>query len=121
MARGGSAFDDIVKAVMAQIAKNRPDVVSAGKSVADDAGKFASSAAAAVKKAMGKSQAPKVTSRTAATISPKPSKSASKPMTKEQRRLANQKADAERRQAIADETPDKRAARQKQNREQIPC
>lgn len=118
MARGGSAFDDAVKAVMAQLAKNRPDVVSAGKSVADDAGKLASSAAAAVKKALGKGK-PKVTSKTAKTVSPKPSKSASKPMTKEERRLANQKADAERRQAIADETPNKRAARQKQNRERF--
>lgn len=118
MARGGSAFDDAVKAVMAQLAKNRPSVVSAAKSTADDAGKLASSAASAVKKALGKSK-PKVTSKTAKTVSPKPSKSASKPMTKEQRRSANQKADAERRAARADETVEQRMARRKQNREKF--
>ena len=119
MARGGSAFDDAVKAVMAQLAKNRPSAVSAAKNVADAPSDIAKAATAAVRKALGKGKAPKITSKIAKTTSPKPSKSASKPMTKEQRRLANQKADAERRQAIADETPDKRAARKKQNRERF--
>lgn len=119
MARGGASFDDIVKAVMAQIAKNRPDVVSAGKSVADDAGKLASSAAAAVKKAMGKSQAPKITSKTAKTVTPKPSKT----MTKDERRLLNKKAEAERRAATADaraaERAKAKAERKAKNREEF--
>lgn len=118
MAKGGSSFDDIVKAVMAQIAKNRPDVVSAARSTADDAGRLASTAASAVKKALGKGK-PKVTSTTAKTVTPKPSKSASKPMTKEERRLANKRADAERRAAISDETIAQRAARKQKNREKF--
>lgn len=116
MARGGSSFDDIVKAVMAQIAKNRPDVVSAARSTADDAGRLASTAASAVKKALGKGK-PKVTSTTAKTVTPKPSKSASKPMTKAERRLANQKADAERRAMGADKRAADKAAQKKANRE----
>lgn len=116
MARGGSSFDDIVKAVMAQIAKNRPDVVSAARSTADDASRLASTAASAVKKALGKGK-PKVTSTTAKTVTPKPSKSASKPMTKAERRLANQKADAERRAMGADKRAADKAAQKKANRE----
>lgn len=116
MARGGSSIDDIVKAVMAQIAKSRPDVVSAARSTVDDAGKFASSAASAVKKALGKSK-PKVTGKTAKTVTPKPSRSASKPMTKAERRLANQKADAERRAMGADKRAADKAAQRKANRE----
>ena len=119
MARGGSAFDDAVKAVMAQLAKNRPSAVSAVKNVADAPSDIAKAATAAVRKALGKGKAPKVTSKIAKTTSPKPSKSASKPMTKEQRRLANQKADAERRAARADETVAEKAARKKQNRERF--
>lgn len=119
MARGGSSIDDIVKAVLKQINESRPAVVSAGKGVADDAGKLASGAAAAVKKALGKGKTPKVTSKTAKTVTPKPSKSASKPMTKEERRLANQRADAERRAARADETVEQRATRKKENREKF--
>lgn len=116
MARGGSSIDDIVKAVMAQIAKSRPDVVSAARSTADDAGRLASTAASAVKKALGKGK-PKVTSTTAKTVTPKPSKSASKPMTKAERRLANQKADAERRAMGADKRAADKAAQKKANRE----
>lgn len=116
MARGGSSIDDIVKAVMAQIAKSRPDVVSAARSTADDAGRLASTAASAVKKALGKGK-PKVTSATAKTVTPKPSKSASKPMTKAERRLANQKADAERRAMGADKRAADKAAQKKANRE----
>jgi hypothetical protein len=119
MAKGGSAFDDAVKAVMAQLAKNRPSAVSAVKNVADAPSDIAKAATAAVRKALGKGKAPKVTSKIAKTTSPKPSKSASKPMTKEQRRLANQKADAERRAARADETVAEKAARKKQNRERF--
>ena len=118
MARGGSAFDDAVKAVMAQLAKNRQGVVSAAKNVADTPSDITKAATAAVRKALGKGK-PKVTSKTAKTVSPKPSKSASKPMTKEERRLANQKADAERRAARADETVEQRMARKKQNREKF--
>jgi len=118
MARGGVPIDDIVKAVLKQLKESRPAVVSAGKGVADDAGKLASSAAGAVKKALGKGK-PKVTSKTAKTVTPKPSKSASKPMTKEERRLANQRADAERRAARADETVEQRTARKKANRERF--
>jgi hypothetical protein len=121
MAKGGSAFDDIVKAVMAQIAKNRPEVVSAAKSTVDDAGKLASSAASAVKKALGKSK-PKVASKTAKTVTPKPSKSASKPMTKAERRLVNQRAEAERQAAIADGSAARakaKAERKAKNREKF--
>lgn len=116
MARGGSSIDDIVKAVMAQIAKSRPEVVSAARSTADDAGKLASSAASAVKKALRKGK-PKVANTTAKTVTPKPSKSASKPMTKAERRLANQKADAERRAMGADKRAADKAAQKKANRE----
>ena len=116
MARGGSSIDDIVKAVMAQIAKSRPEVVSAARSTADDAGKFASSAASAVKKALRKGK-PKVANTAAKTVTPKPSKSASKPMTKAERRLANQKADAERRAMGADKRAADKAAQKKVNRE----
>ena len=122
MAKGGSSIDDIVKAVMAQIAKSRPDVVSAARSTVDDAGKLASSAASAVKKALGKSK-PKVTSKTAKTVTPKPSRSASKPMTKEERRLANKKADAELRASTADARAEARAKakaeRKAKNREEF--
>jgi len=119
MARGGSAFDDVVKAVMAQLAKNRPAAVSAAKNVADDAGGIAAAAKSAVQKALGKGGKPKVNSKTARTVTPKPSKPASKPMTKEQRRLANQKADAERRAASSDKSATDRVTQQKANRERF--
>ena len=90
MARGGGSYDDIVKAVMAQIAKSRPDVVNAGKSVADDVSGIAAAAKSAVQSALGKP--PKVTSRTARTVTPKPSRT----MTKAERRAQNQQIDRER-------------------------
>lgn len=119
MARGGSAFDDVVKAVMAQLAKNRPAAVSAAKNVADDAGGIAAAAKSAVTKALSGRGKPKVSSKTARTVTPKPSKPASKPMTKEQRRLANQKADAERRAASSDKSATDRVTQQKANRERF--
>jgi hypothetical protein len=119
MARGGSAFDDAVKAVMAQLAKNRPAVVSAAKNVADDAGGIAAAAKSAVTKALSGRGKPKVSSKTAKTVTPKPSKPASKPMTKEQRRLANQQADAERRAMGADKRAADKAAQKKANRERF--
>jgi hypothetical protein len=119
MARGGSSFDDIVKAVAEQLVKNRPNVVSAAKRVEGAPSYVTKAVRDAVKKAMGfgPDDVAKVTSRTRRATSPKPSKSASKPMTKEQRRVANQKADAERRAMGADKRAADKAAQQKANRE----
>jgi hypothetical protein len=117
MARGGGSYDDIVKAVMAQIAKSRPDVVNAGKSVADDVSGIAAAAKSAVQSALGKP--PKVTSRTARTVTPKPSRT----MTKAERRAQNQQIDRERRAATADASAakraDARAKRKEENRQKF--
>lgn len=117
MARGGSAADDIAKVIVQRLLEARKPAVSAARNVADDAGKLASTAKSAVKKALGKGGKPKVSSKIAKTVSPKPSKPASKPMTKEQRRLANQQADAERRAMGTDKRAADKAAQKKANRE----
>jgi len=117
MARGGSSADDIAKAIVQRLLEARKPAVSAARNVADDAGKLASTAKSAVQKALGKGGKPKVSNKTAKTVSPKPSKPASRPMTKAERRLANQQADAERRAMGADKRAADKAAQKKANRE----
>jgi hypothetical protein len=119
MARGGSSADDIAKAIVQRLLEARKPAVSAARNVADDAGKLASTAKSAVQKALGKGGKPKVSSKTAKTVSPKPSKPASRPMTKAERRLANQQADAERRAMGADKRAADKAAQKKANRERF--
>lgn len=119
MARGGSAADDIAKIIVQRLLDARKPAVSAVRNVADDAGKLASTAKSTVQKALGKGRKPKVSSKTAKTVTPKPSKPASRPMTKAERRLANQQADAERRAMGADKRAADKAAQKKANRERF--
>ena len=110
----GSAFDDLVKAALKQLQSGRPQ--AAVRSSIDDAIKSTSGAAAAAKSALAKIQRTpkaKVTSKTAGTTSARPAA----PKTKAERRLENQRKDAERLQKISDETAAEKKIRKAKSRD----
>jgi len=114
MARGGSSFDDLVQAALKQLQSGRPQ--SAVRSTIDDAIKTTSSAASAVKSALAKVKKPakpKVTSKTAGTTSTRPAA----PKTKAERRLENQRKEAERLQNVSDDAAAKKKIKKAEKRE----
>ena len=114
MARGGSSFDDLVQAALKQLQSGRPQ--SAVRSTIDDAIKTTSSAASAVKSALAKVKKPakpKVTSKTAGTTSARPAA----PKSKAERRLENQRKEAERLQNVSDDAAAKKKIKKAEKRE----
>lgn len=112
MARGGSAADDVVNAVIKALNANRGKVDDVARTVRN----APSGVANVIKSVLGKGKKP-VKPPKAPKNPPKSGRGTTATMTKDERRLANQRRDAERRQANADKSVAQKAADKKANKE----